>query len=61
MPLIVVQLGGGQLDDTILLQNASIDVLVWAGYLGQDGGNALRDVLDGTKAIAISSRIYQRR
>lgn len=51
-PLIVVQFGGGQLDDTSLLNNKTIDAVVWAGYPGQSGGPALRDVLDGTKSAA---------
>jgi beta-D-xylosidase 4 len=51
-PLIVVQFGGGQLDDSSLLNNAGVDAIVWAGYPGQAGGNALKDVLTGDYAIA---------
>lgn len=50
--LIVVQFGGGQLDDSTLLSNAKVNTILWAGYPGQAGGNALRDVLDGTKSVA---------
>jgi beta-D-xylosidase 4 len=50
--LIVVQFGGGQLDDTALLQNPNVSGIVWAGYPGQNGGNALLDVLSGAKSIA---------
>lgn len=50
--LVVVQFGGGQLDDTPLLQNKTIDSIVWAGYPGQSGGDALRDVLDGSQSPA---------
>ncbi|OJJ42779.1 hypothetical protein ASPZODRAFT_2119063 [Penicilliopsis zonata CBS 506.65] len=51
-PLVVVQFGGGQIDDTALLANDSVNALVWAGYPGQDGGYALLDVLTGKKSIA---------
>ena len=50
--LVVVQFGGGQVDDTALLSNEDVNALVWAGYPGQDGGYALLDVLTGKKPIA---------
>lgn len=50
--LIVVQFGGGQLDGSSLLSNKGVNALVWAGYPGQDGGNALRDALDATYPIS---------
>ncbi|KAJ6059373.1 glycoside hydrolase superfamily [Penicillium canescens] len=52
MPMIVVQFGGGQLDDSALLQNEGIQALVWAGYPSQSGGPALLDVLLGRRSPA---------
>ncbi|KAI9655956.1 MAG: hypothetical protein M1821_005017 [Bathelium mastoideum] len=50
--LVVVQFGGGQVDDTAILSNDRVNALVWGGYPGQDGGYAVLDVLTGTKSIA---------
>lgn len=33
-PLVVVQFGGGQIDDTALLNNSNVNSLVWGGYPG---------------------------
>ena len=38
---VLVQMGGGQLDDTAWLNNPNISAIVWAGYPGQDGGTAV--------------------
>jgi beta-D-xylosidase 4 len=51
-PVVVAQFGGGQVDDTSLLNNKNVRGLVWAGYPSQDGGTALLDVLTGKKSIA---------
>lgn len=51
-PLVVVQFGGGQIDDTDLLQNTNVNSILWAGYPGQDGGNALFDILTGASSPA---------
>jgi beta-D-xylosidase 4 len=48
-PCIVVQMGG-QLDDTALLKNGNISATLWARYLGQDGGPAVFNILNGTHA-----------
>lgn len=50
--LVVVQFGGGQLNDTALLQNPNVSAIIWAGYPAQTGGNAVLDVLSGAKSIA---------
>ncbi|KAK3670638.1 hypothetical protein LTR78_009473 [Recurvomyces mirabilis] len=51
-PLVVVQFGGGQVDDSALLNNTKVNSLVWGGYPGQDGGYALIDVLVAKVPIA---------
>ncbi|KAM3080833.1 hypothetical protein ACMFMF_002748 [Clarireedia jacksonii] len=51
-PLVVIQFGGGQLDDSVLLANTNVNSLIWAGYPSQAGGQALLDVLVGKKSIA---------
>lgn len=51
-PLLVVQFGAGQLDDSSLLSNGKVSALMWAGYPGQDGGYAVVDVLVGKKSAA---------
>ena len=38
---VLVQMGGGQLDDTAWLNNDNISAIVWGGYPGQDGGTAI--------------------
>ncbi|PVH79283.1 glycoside hydrolase family 3 protein [Cadophora sp. DSE1049] len=51
-PLIVVQFGGGQVDDSPLLENKNVSALLWAGYPGQEGGNALLDIIKGDASVA---------
>jgi xylan 1,4-beta-xylosidase len=46
-PTIVLQFGGGQIDDSSILSNSNVSALVWGGYPGQDGGTAIFDVLFG--------------
>ncbi|KZT60440.1 glycoside hydrolase family 3 protein [Calocera cornea HHB12733] len=50
--LVVFQMGGGQIDDTALLENEKVHGLLWAGYPGQDGGTAMIDILFGDRAPA---------
>nr|A1CCL9.2 RecName: Full=Probable exo-1,4-beta-xylosidase bxlB; AltName: Full=1,4-beta-D-xylan xylohydrolase bxlB; AltName: Full=Beta-xylosidase bxlB; AltName: Full=Xylobiase bxlB; Flags: Precursor [Aspergillus clavatus NRRL 1] len=51
-PLIVIQFGGGQVDDTPLLTNPHVNALLWAGYPSQEGGAAIFDILTGKAAPA---------
>ena len=49
---VVVQCGGGQVDDTAILNNTGVNALLWVGYPGQEGGRAIRDILDATFSVA---------
>ncbi|PIL26417.1 hypothetical protein GSI_12174 [Ganoderma sinense ZZ0214-1] len=51
-PLVVVQFGGGQVDDSSLKADDGVNAIVWAGYPGQSGGTALFDILTGKAAPA---------
>ncbi|KAL4883164.1 glycoside hydrolase superfamily [Aspergillus karnatakaensis] len=51
-PLIVLQMGGGQVDSSSLKENDNVNALIWGGYPGQSGGKALFDVITGQRAPA---------
>ncbi|KAL4894939.1 putative exo-1,4-beta-xylosidase bxlB [Aspergillus ambiguus] len=51
-PLVVVQFGGGQVDDSSILSNSGVNGLLWAGYPSQAGGAAVFDILTGKTAPA---------
>ncbi|KAJ4292466.1 hypothetical protein N0V90_009128 [Kalmusia sp. IMI 367209] len=51
-PMVVVQMGGGQIDSTPIANNPNISALLWAGYPGQDGGLAIMDIITGKAAPA---------
>ncbi|KAJ7164678.1 beta-xylosidase [Mycena crocata] len=46
-PLVILQFGGGQVDDAVLKSNANVSAILWGGYPGQSGGTAIMDVLSG--------------
>ncbi|KAJ6584709.1 glycoside hydrolase family 3 protein [Mycena capillaripes] len=46
-PLVVLQFGGGQVDDAALKSNSKVNAIVWGGYPGQSGGTAVMDILTG--------------
>lgn len=46
-PCVVVYMIGGQVDMTPAATNPKVGAIVWAGYPGQSGGDALADVLFG--------------
>ncbi|KAK7045965.1 hypothetical protein VNI00_006960 [Paramarasmius palmivorus] len=51
-PLVVLQMGGGQVDSSSLRDDDSINALIWGGYPGQSGGTALVDIITGKQAPA---------
>jgi len=51
-PLVVLQMGGGQVDSSSLKSNPNVNSLVWGGYPGQSGGQAILDILTGARAPA---------
>jgi len=51
-PVIVLQMGGGQVDDSPLVKNENVSAILWGGYPGQDGGVALLDIIQGKAAPA---------
>ncbi|KAJ5167528.1 exo-1-4-beta-xylosidase xlnD [Penicillium canariense] len=51
-PLIVLQMGGGQVDSSSLKTNKNVNALIWGGYPGQSGGQALFDIITGKRAPA---------
>lgn len=51
-PLVVLQMGGGQVDSSSLKANKNVSALLWGGYPGQSGGTALRDLITGKRAPA---------
>lgn len=51
-PLIVLQMGGGQVDSSSLKANNKVNALIWGGYPGQSGGQALLDIITGKRAPA---------
>ncbi|KAG7094154.1 hypothetical protein E1B28_007766 [Marasmius oreades] len=51
-PLVVLQMGGGQIDSSSLKANAKVNALIWGGYPGQSGGAALVDIITGKQAPA---------
>ncbi|KAF7312125.1 putative exo-1,4-beta-xylosidase bxlB [Mycena indigotica] len=46
-PLVILQFGGGQVDDIDLKNNPNISAIIWTGYPGQSGGTAVFDILTG--------------
>jgi len=51
-PVILVVLSGGPIDLSAEAANPKIGAIIWAGYPGQAGGQAIADVLFGTYAPA---------
>ena len=51
-PMVVMQMGGGQVDSSPITSNPNISALIWGGYGGQSGGDALMDTVTGKSAPA---------
>ncbi|TVY82659.1 putative exo-1,4-beta-xylosidase xlnD [Lachnellula suecica] len=51
-PMVVLQMGGGQVDTSSIKNNTAIGSLLWGGYPGQSGGAAIVDILTGKRAPA---------
>jgi hypothetical protein len=47
-PIVVVVMTGGAVDLTAIKNNDNVGAIVWCGYPGQSGGQAIADVLWGT-------------
>jgi beta-D-xylosidase 4 len=50
--VLVVQMGGGHVDSSAIANNPNISALIWGGYPGQSGGEALFDIIIGKAAPA---------
>ncbi|KAK7037454.1 hypothetical protein VNI00_010946 [Paramarasmius palmivorus] len=50
--LVVVSMGGGQVDCSWIKKDSRVNALLWAGLPSQSGGTALLDILTGKKAPA---------
>jgi len=55
-PIVVLQFGGGQVDDTELKESDAINAIIWAGYPGQSAGTALTNIITGKVAPAARLR-----
>ncbi|GKT53280.1 beta-xylosidase [Colletotrichum tofieldiae] len=51
-PLVIAQFGGGQIDDTALVEKENVDILFWTGLPSQSGGPALHDLAVGLESFA---------
>lgn len=51
-PVVVLQMGGGQVDSSSLKSNENVRALIWGGYPSQSGGQALLDIISGERAPA---------
>lgn len=51
-PFVILQTGGGQLDDAPWLTHSGVTAIVWIGYPGQAGGEAIANTIFGRSAPA---------
>ncbi|KOS21229.1 putative exo-1 [Escovopsis weberi] len=50
--LVVLQFGGGQVDDSDFLKSSGVNSILWTGYPGQEGGRAIFDTVTGASSPA---------
>ena len=48
IPVVVVVMGGGPLDISAIKANKDVGAIIWCGYPGQSGGDAIADAVFGT-------------
>jgi hypothetical protein len=56
-PVVVVVMGGGSLDLSLPKESADVQGMLWVGYPGQAGGQAIADVIFGAFAPGNASSV----
>ncbi len=56
-PVIVVVMSGGAVDLSQVVANSKVDAILWIGYPGQSGGQALAEIVFGD-AVPSGRTIY---
>jgi xylan 1,4-beta-xylosidase len=56
-PVIVVVMAGGAVDLSQVVANSKVDAILWVGYPGQSGGQALAEIVFGD-AVPSGRTVY---